>query len=253
LRPGLCGLRIPAVKESIEGRRRQPARQTPPTSTPILPAAESHRPRSSWRASSGARLPCLAPICLQERIPWRHNAKSKQQLNRRVEHVFLKRTNKPMFHVRAPHEIGYACARTALKSYNSAAPGGLCYVTVPSHFGLSSFPVPRITGSTIANRAREFWFGTKALWTILPEGGAWRGLPHTTRPMTRRSGRSCFTGEKAMSSVQSRSPKFSVTGRRLDAPTPPLLVDQTTTNAIYADRHEFPNAWLLGDHGPLQG
>jgi hypothetical protein len=75
----------------------------------------------------------------------------------------------------------------------------------------------------------------------------------TTRPMTRRSGRSCFTGEKAMSSVQSRSPKFSVTGRRLDAPTPPLLVDQTTTNAIYADRHEFPNAWLLGDHGPLQG
>jgi hypothetical protein len=85
-----------------------------------------------------------------------------------------------MFHVRAPHEIGYACARTALKSYNSAAPGGLCYVTVPSHFGLSSFPVPRITGSTIANRAREFWFGTKALWTILPEGGAWRGLPHYT-------------------------------------------------------------------------
>ena len=33
LRRGHGGQTMPAVKESIEGRRRQPARQTPPTST----------------------------------------------------------------------------------------------------------------------------------------------------------------------------------------------------------------------------
>ena len=45
-------------------------------------------------------------------------------------------------------------------------------------------------------------------------------------------------------------PKFSVTGRRLDAPTPPMLVDQTTTNGWVTRNQPF---MLTGINFPTLG
>jgi len=47
---------------------------------------------------SAASLPGLATAGFEQRIPRRRDAYCKQQLNRRIEHVFLQRVNNLVFH-----------------------------------------------------------------------------------------------------------------------------------------------------------
>src|SRR5437016_7259717 len=53
-------------------------------------------PIAHW---STARFARLAPSGFQKRIAWRHNADSKQNLDRRIEEILLQQMNNPMFHL----------------------------------------------------------------------------------------------------------------------------------------------------------
>src|ERR1700687_628719 len=61
-----------------------------------------------------ARLPALTSDGFEERIPWRRHADSEEQLNRRVEHVFLQRVNNLMFH--------FSATNTTMLSQHSSHP-----------------------------------------------------------------------------------------------------------------------------------
>jgi hypothetical protein len=76
----------------------------------------------------------------------------------------------------------------------------------------------------------EFWFGTDRLWTALQEEGTWRGLPHYT-PSDPTFRQKIAFWRKGYVVRTERQPKLTVTGRRLDAPAPPLLADKTANNA----------------------
>jgi hypothetical protein len=57
-----------------------------------------------------------------------------------------------------------------------------------------------------------FWFGTKRLWTMLPAGGVWSGLPHTESGYTQKMG---WFNEAFNWRLESY-PAITVIGRRLD-------------------------------------
>ena len=77
---------------------------------PCLHAVFGHNPElianSSVAHWSTPRFSGLATNSLKERIPWRCNAKRKQNLDRRIEKILLQQVNNPIFHL---------CACTYLK------------------------------------------------------------------------------------------------------------------------------------------
>jgi hypothetical protein len=97
----------------------------------------------------------------------------------------------------------------------------------------------------------EFWFGTEGLWTVLPEGGAWRGLPHYT-PNDPTFRQKLLYWRKGYVVRTEPQPKFTVTGKRLDAPAPHMLVDNATTNGWVAVARNQP-FMLTGINFPTLG
>jgi hypothetical protein len=65
-----------------------------------------------------------------------------------------------------------------------------------------------------------FWFGTDKLWTAAP--GAWRGLGHYT-PEDPTFRQKMQWWRRGYDYRTEPIPKLKVTGRRLDAPAPPLI------------------------------
>lgn len=70
----------------------------------------------------------------------------------------------------------------------------------------------------------EFWFGTRKLWTVLRVDGIWKGLPHYT-PDDPTFRQKLFWWRHGDNPRDEPQPTLTVTGRRLDGPAPPLLVD----------------------------
>lgn len=66
----------------------------------------------------------------------------------------------------------------------------------------------------------EFWWGDDKLWTVLPNDGIWKGLPHNPNGYTQK----LPWWNKDFKWVEEPLPALKVTGRRLDANAPPLLV-----------------------------
>src|SRR6266849_2933888 len=64
---------------------------------------------------SAARLAGVAAGGFEQRISWRRDANRKEELNRRVEQVFLKRIHHPMLHI-VSSTISLRRARTTLKA-----------------------------------------------------------------------------------------------------------------------------------------
>jgi len=84
----------------------------------------------------------------------------------------------------------------------------------------------------------EFWYGTDDLWTSIPTSGVWSSLPHNPDGYTQK----VFWWREGYSWTEEPEPQLSVTGRRLDAPAPPLHVSRAT-NAFAAD---IGSAMLVG-------
>ncbi len=123
----------------------------------------------------------------------------------------------------------------------SDAPPATCPVTKPPD---SPFvpPPPYSPGSPFAG---EFWYGTEGLWTLLPADGTWRQLPHNPGGYTQK----VFWWRKGYSWTAEPEPQLSVTGRRLDAPAPPLQASKAT-NAFAQD---IQSAMLVGVDVPTLG
>lgn len=92
---------------------------------------------------------------------------------------------------------------------------------------------------------REFWYGTRELWTMLPHDGTWWGLPKNPEGYTQK----VFWWHEGYVWTKEPEPTLTATGRRLDGSAPPLAVSRAT-NAFHAD---FQSAMLIGVDFPALG
>lgn len=114
------------------------------------------------------------------------------------------------------HEHG-----TTLKMHKAASLAGkppeTCPITQPP---VKPFVPPSPYSASID--PHYFWYGTEKLWTSLPVDGTWKGLPHY-RPKDTSFRQKMLWFRQGYSWHRS-DPQLplKVTGRRLDAPAPPL-------------------------------
>lgn len=92
----------------------------------------------------------------------------------------------------------------------------------------------------------EFWYGSKALWTILPAAGTWRDLPYHDGSYSQK----VFWWRQGYNGRTEPEPKLALTVKRLDAPGPVIEVGPTATNAYHSD---FNWAMLAGVDFPTPG
>ncbi|HUZ02529.1 MAG TPA: hypothetical protein VMU89_19450, partial [Thermomicrobiaceae bacterium] len=101
-----------------------------------------------------------------------------------------------------------------------------CPVTLPAN---PAFMPPVPYRGTPAY-GTQFWYGTAALWTALPLGGTWDGLPQQGSAYFQK----VFWWDPDYPALLSQDPArwgfadFTVTGRRLDGNAPPLAADRAT-------------------------
>jgi hypothetical protein len=93
--------------------------------------------------------------------------------------------------------------------------------------------------------AGEFWYGTNLLWTRVPTSGMWYGLPHNPDGQTQK----VFWWRQGYIWKEDPTPALTVTGRRLDAPAPPLSASEATN--AYAE--DIQSAMLVGVDFPTPG
>jgi hypothetical protein len=119
-----------------------------------------------------------------------------------------------------------------------------CRVTKPP---LMAFipPSPYPTGLP----ADSFWLGTENLWTSLPMDGTWKGLPlwsaaeqaenedDSHRPTASAFRNKLVWWHEGYDWRTENQPNLTVTGRRLDAPAPPLTMDEHANNGWTDDSH----------------
>jgi hypothetical protein len=80
----------------------------------------------------------------------------------------------------------------------------------------------------------EFWYGTNELWTMLNPDGVWLGLPQDRHGY----GQKVLWWREGYDMTKENQPQITVTGRRLDADTPPF--EQTGgTNGYNGDVGQF--------------
>jgi tetratricopeptide (TPR) repeat protein len=97
--------------------------------------------------------------------------------------------------------------------------------------------------------AGALWFGTDRLWTILEEKGAWEGLPHYT-PSDPTFRQVLFWWRQGYDWDAEPRPPLTVTGRSLDAPAPPLMVDPA--NGGYREE-DWKSFMVVGINLPTLG
>lgn len=90
-----------------------------------------------------------------------------------------------------------------------------------------------------------FWYGTAALWTVLPSDGAWRDLPHNPTGYTQK----ILWWREGYFWLNEPQPPLVVSGRRLDEMATPLAVSPATN--AFAD--DIQSAMLVGVDFPAPG
>jgi len=120
-------------------------------------------------------------------------------------------------------------------------PPASCPVTVPQD---PRFIAPE-PYSQNAPFEYDFWFGSENLWTMLPKDGIWHSLPHNPEGYTQK----VFWWREGYIWNEEPEPALTVTGERLDASAPPLLVSRAT-NAYAGD---IGSAMLVGVDFPTLG
>jgi hypothetical protein len=135
------------------------------------------------------------------------------------------------------HDLAAGIEAADGRSPNSS---GSCPVTKPSLMAFippSPYPADLPEGS--------FWFGTGKLWTNLPMGGIWKGLPHYEEkdPAFRNK---LFWWHEGYDWRTETPPNLTVTGRRVDAQAPPLTTDEHANNGWTNDsQHPFMVAGIF--------
>ncbi|MDQ3929747.1 MAG: hypothetical protein M3328_11460 [Chloroflexota bacterium] len=130
----------------------------------------------------------------------------------------------------------------AVSPTGTRAPGpGDCPVTRPPEQPF----VPPPPYSPSPAWAGAFWYGTNLLWTQLPVDGAWEELAEGPHGYTQK----VLWWREGYSWKDDPSPDLTVTGRRLDAPAPPLRASRAT-NAFAED---IQSAMLIGVDFPAPG
>lgn len=120
-------------------------------------------------------------------------------------------------------------------------PPASCPVTVPQN---PSFTAPE-PYSPNAPFEGYFWFGSPILWTMIPQDGILYGLPHNPGGYTEK----VFWWREGYIWNKEPEPALTVTGERLDASAPTLVVSQAT-NAYAGD---IGSAMLVGVDFPTLG
>ena len=116
-----------------------------------------------------------------------------------------------------------------------------CPVTVPQDPPFIA-PTPYSPNAPFQN---YFWYGSEMLWTMLPTDGTWASLPHNPEGYTQK----IFWWRVGYVWNEEPQPELKVTGERLDAKVPPLIVSDAT-NAYASD---IGSAMLVGVDFPTLG
>jgi hypothetical protein len=115
-----------------------------------------------------------------------------------------------------------------------------CPVTTPlEHSFVPPPPYPRKAPSG------TFWFGTDLLWTVLPENSTWRGGSLQYAPSGPPLREKFVWFRQSYDRRTEPQSYLTVTGRRLDAPAPPLTADQSKTACCWAGRDQTYTGTVL--------
>jgi len=154
-----------------------------------------------------------------------------------------------------------ACAGSAVAQQNEATPTIAPETSEPTTIPLVSSndcpaTVPQIPAFTppapynsLASFNGHFWFGSSALWTVLPQTGVWEYLPHNPNGYSQK----ILWWRDGYVWNEEPEPNLFVTGERLDveadAEMPPLIASKAT-NAFASD---IGSAMLVGVDFPTLG
>ena len=89
------------------------------------------------------------------------------------------------------------------------------------------------------------WYGSAALWTVLPTDGTWSGLPHNPEGYTQK----VVWWREGLWWLDEPQPALTVSGRRLDGDAPPLNVSRA--NSVFAE--DMQSAMMVGVDFPTLG
>jgi hypothetical protein len=118
----------------------------------------------------------------------------------------------------------------------------------PDSCPVTRAPEPRFTPPSPFPRYPEsgfFWHGTSSLWTAVPVSRTWENLPHDEQGYTQK----VFWWNENYFWRSEPQPELTVTGERLDAPTPALHASKAT-NGFHPTLQSF---MLVGVEIPTPG
>lgn len=141
---------------------------------------------------------------------------------------------------RMPTDVSPATETASAEAVLSSPPVS-CPVTT---LGETSFEAPA-PYSPNAPWPGIFWYGSKELWVALDTDGIWSDLPHNPQGYTQK----IPWWREGYIWKEEPEPDLTVTGERLDAEAPPLLVSQATN--AYAE--DMGSAMMIGVDFPTLG
>ncbi len=146
--------------------------------------------------------------------------------------------------------IASSATSVALSATVAAVPLASCPITQPANpLFIPPSPYPPTPPPLYAG---EFWYGTEGLWTMLRADGTWGKSPYANGLYTQK----VFWWRQGYDYRTDPMPDLTVTGRRLDAPAPPIMASGAT-NGSRSDIGSFmivgvdistPGCWEITGH-----
>ena len=139
--------------------------------------------------------------------------------------------------------IASSALPVALSATVAAVPPASCPVTQPAKPPfIPPSPYPPTPPPLYAG---EFWYGADSLWTMLRADGTWGKLPYANGLYTQK----VFWWRQGYDYRTDPMPNLTVTGRRLDAPAPPM----TASGATNGSRSDIGSFMIVGVDIPTHG